>query len=133
VDSDCQGFYAECPFGCFQTVHKAFVQLAQQLIKDRREKEAEKGNPLCVYGCMQPRGVQCREQKCVTRSTLPKSYPAQLEIEDLEWFRESPEDTEEILQERRKIVDDYLNGIADYQDCQLSENGKYVVCTEESA
>ncbi|MDR0607684.1 MAG: hypothetical protein LBG52_05030 [Candidatus Peribacteria bacterium] len=28
-------------------------------------------------------------------------------------------------------MDDYLNGVADYQDCQLSDNGKYVVCIDE--
>jgi hypothetical protein len=75
VDEDCEAFYGECPFGCHQVVNKQFVQPAQQLINDRKEKEAKKGNPQCVYSCMQLLGVQCREQKCVTRAPLPKSHP----------------------------------------------------------
>ncbi|MDR2415281.1 MAG: hypothetical protein LBD75_01330 [Candidatus Peribacteria bacterium] len=117
-------------------VNKQFVEPAQQLINDRREKEEKKGNFGCVYGCIQFAGVQCKEQKCITRTFLPShaSRPEKVDSADLERFRESPEDTREILQERRKIVDDYWNGVSYNQNCQLSDNGKYVICieTEES-
>ncbi|MDR0859536.1 MAG: hypothetical protein LBO09_00710 [Candidatus Peribacteria bacterium] len=68
VDSDCEAFYGECPFDCHITVNKQFVTPAQQLIAQRRENDEKKGNPQCVYGCVQLTGVQCKEQKCVTRN-----------------------------------------------------------------
>ncbi|MDR2541019.1 MAG: hypothetical protein LBD11_04490 [Candidatus Peribacteria bacterium] len=131
MDSDCEAFYGECPFGCHLTVNKQFVAPAQQLINQRREAEEKKGNPQCVYGCVALAGVQCREQKCVSRGYLPPSAsrPESVDTEDLERFRKSPEDTRETLQERRDVVDAWLNGESHDPDCQLSADGRYVICT----
>ena len=37
VDSDCEVFYGDCPFGCHVAVNKQFVQTAQELIENWRE------------------------------------------------------------------------------------------------
>ncbi|MDR2189951.1 MAG: hypothetical protein LBP53_01885 [Candidatus Peribacteria bacterium] len=110
------------------------MQPAQQLIQARRENEAKKGNPQCVYSCMQFAGVQCKEQKCITRTYFPPqaNRPQSVDDEDLERFRENPDETREILQKRRSYVDEYLNG-TQYQGCSLSANGKYVVCLDPVA
>jgi hypothetical protein len=52
ADSDCEVFYGECPFGCWQVVNKQFVEPAKQLIQEYRDQQVQLGNPQCVYGCM---------------------------------------------------------------------------------
>jgi hypothetical protein len=76
---------------------------------------------------MQLLGVQCKEQKCATRTPLPKSHPAAVDEADLERFRERPDDTMAELQKRRETVEQRING--EYPNCQLTANGKFVVCT----
>jgi hypothetical protein len=131
VDSDCETFYGECPFGCHIAINKQFVQPAQQLIKDWLANEEKQGNSMCVYGCVQLLGVQCQNQHCTTRSYLPEArrtesdYAMQNEI-DLAWFKESSNDTKADLEKRRQTVDDRMHG--KYEECSLSADGKYVAC-----
>ena len=80
---------------------------------------------------MQLLGVQCRGQKCQARNYLPdiwrtESEYAALNEADLERFRETPADTREVLEERRTIVDQWMNG-AD-ENCLLTLDGKFVNC-----
>jgi hypothetical protein len=87
---------------------------------------------MCVYGCTQLLGVQCKEQKCKTQGWTPRE-PSREEnyvtanLEDLERYRTSPNDTTAELEKRRTTVDQRMNG--EYAGCTLSSDGRFVLCT----
>jgi hypothetical protein len=71
-DDQCTLAEASCPLGCFVAVRadrKADVEArARELIA-----EYERGGRRCIYGCVQPGPIICREQRCLV---LPAGYDA---------------------------------------------------------
>jgi hypothetical protein len=71
ADSDCVGFYGDCPFGCGKAVNAKFLGISQQLIAYYRETQAALGNPQCVYSCVEMEGVKCENSQCVVQFKTP--------------------------------------------------------------
>jgi hypothetical protein len=61
-DSDCTTFYADCPFGCGKGINLKFVDIAQEIIQQYRNQQAEP----CVYRCANITGVHCENYTCIS-------------------------------------------------------------------
>ena len=62
-DSDCELIMPGCPFGCYAAVSATSKESVQKKLADLHKRLS----PRCVYRCVGPPTVECRQRSCALR------------------------------------------------------------------